>query len=174
MLHVKEGEIIGINCIFQLHKLLYDHSGNTLKDFLGLINSTNPSIIVMAEQGTEHNDVVLEQRVSNSLKYYSAIFNCIDYVVSLQYNNQIKIEEMFGREIRNIIACEGLERFEHHVAFDQWGRLMTALGGLVNVGVNDQKFVQSKMILKMYGASLLKVEKKMFDGGMASGIMLSW
>ncbi|MFS7911734.1 putative transcription factor GRAS family [Helianthus anomalus] len=81
---------------------------------------------------------------------------------------------MFGREIRNIIACDGLERFERHVAFDQWWRLMTELGGLVNVGVKDWEFVRSKMILKMYGASLLKVEKKMFDGGATVGITFSW
>ncbi|KAL4557722.1 hypothetical protein LXL04_035910 [Taraxacum kok-saghyz] len=81
MLHVKEGETVAVNCILQLHKMLYDNTGGALKDFFRLIQSTNPSIVVVAEQESEHNDAILEKRVSNSLMYYSAIFDCIDSVV---------------------------------------------------------------------------------------------
>ena len=58
MLHVKEGETVAVNCILQLHKM---------KDFFRLIQSTNPSIVVVAEQESEHNDAILEKRVSRSL-----------------------------------------------------------------------------------------------------------
>ncbi|XP_021972489.1 scarecrow-like protein 28 [Helianthus annuus] len=179
MLHVKEGETVGINCVLQLHKMLYDRTGGALKDFLGLIRSTNPSVVVVAEQESEHNDVVLEKRVANSLKYYSAVFDCIDSVFPLQNSNRIKIEESFGREIRNIIACEGLERFERHVGFDQWWRSMTELGGFRNIEINDREFLQSQMILKMYhhpyGPNLFKVEKRRSEGGAATaGITLTW
>ncbi|KAI3822189.1 hypothetical protein L1987_09774 [Smallanthus sonchifolius] len=179
MLHVKEGETVGVNCLLQLHKMLYDGTGGALKDFLGLIRSTNPSVVVVAEQESEHNTVVLEKRVSNSLKYYSAIFDCIDSVFPLQNSNRIKIEEAYGREIRNIIACEGLERIERHVGFDQWWKSMTELGGFTNVEINDKEFVQSQMILKMYhhpyGPNSFKVEKRRADGGgAATGITLTW
>ncbi|KAK1436208.1 hypothetical protein QVD17_01986 [Tagetes erecta] len=179
MLHVKEGETVGVNCLLQLHKMLYDGTGGALKDFLGLIRSTNPSVVVVAEQESEHNGVVLENRVSNSLKYYSAIFDCIDSVFPLQNSNRIKIEESFGREIRNIIACEGLERFERHVGFDQWWKSMTELGRFRNVGINDREFVQSQMILKMYhsphGPNAFKVEKRPSDGSAAAaGVTLTW
>ncbi|KAF2297731.1 hypothetical protein GH714_002483 [Hevea brasiliensis] len=50
MLHVKEGECVAINCIFQMHKTLYDGNGGALRDFLGLIRSTNPTVVLMAEQ----------------------------------------------------------------------------------------------------------------------------
>ncbi|KAF2313698.1 hypothetical protein GH714_012777 [Hevea brasiliensis] len=30
------------------------------------------------------------------------------------------LEEMFGREIENIVACEGLERFERHERYGRW------------------------------------------------------
>ncbi|KAI3687512.1 hypothetical protein L1987_81209 [Smallanthus sonchifolius] len=179
MLHVKEGETVGVNCLLQLHKMLYDGTGGALKDFLGLIRSTNPSVVVVAEQESEHNAVMLEKRVSNSLKYYSAIFDCIDSVFPLQNSNRIKIEEAYGREIRNIIACEGLERFERHVGFDQWWKSMMELGGFTNVEINEREFVQSQMILKMYhhpyGPNSFKVEKRRADGGgAATGITLTW
>ncbi|KAI3716768.1 hypothetical protein L1987_67887 [Smallanthus sonchifolius] len=174
MLHVKDGETVGINCHLQLHKMLYDGTGCAVKDFLGLIRSTNPSVVVVAEQESEHNDVVLEHRVSNSLKYYAAKFDCIDAYFPSQNSNRIKIEELFGREIRNIVTCEGLERFERHVGFDKWWKLMTEVGGFRNAGVNERGFVQSQMILKMYGRSLLKVEKKEYDRGGVAGITLTW
>ncbi|KAK1408299.1 hypothetical protein QVD17_39951 [Tagetes erecta] len=172
MLHVKEGETVAVNCIFQLHKLLYDHTNSAIKNFLNLIRSTNPNIVIITEQEANHNSVVLETRVSNSLTYYAAIFDCIDSVLHSQNNNRVKIEESFGREIRNIIACEGLERIERHVGFDEWRKLMTEIGGFRNVEINEREFVQSQLILKMYnhpyGRSLLKVEK---NGG---GVSLSW
>ncbi|CAH1451442.1 unnamed protein product [Lactuca virosa] len=182
MLHVKEGETVAVNCVLQLHKMLYDATGGALRDFFRLIRSTNPSVVVMAEQESEHNDAVLEKRVSNSLKYYSAIFDCIDSVFPLQSHSRIKIEESFGREIRNIIACEGLERFERHVGFDQWWRSMAELGGFRSVEISEREFLQSQMILKMYdhpfGPNSFKVEKqqqrRVSDGGAAAGVTLSW
>lgn len=183
MLHVKEGETVAVNCVLQLHKMLYDGTGGALKDLFRLIRSTNPSVVVVAEQESEHNDNILEKRVSNSLKYYSAIFDSIDSVFPLQSHSRFKIEESFGREIRNIIACEGLERFERHVGFDQWWRSMAELGGFRNVEINDREFLQSQMILKMYhhpfGPNSFKVEKQqrrvVSDGGAAAaGLTLSW
>ncbi|KAE8683804.1 Scarecrow-like protein 28 [Hibiscus syriacus] len=56
MLHVKEKETVALNCAFQLHKTLYDGNGGALRDFLGLIRSTNPTVVIMAEQEAEHND----------------------------------------------------------------------------------------------------------------------
>ena len=49
MIHVKEGETVAVNCLLQLHKMLYDGTGGALRDFFGLIRSTNPSIVVVAE-----------------------------------------------------------------------------------------------------------------------------
>ncbi|KAH6790769.1 GRAS family transcription factor, partial [Perilla frutescens var. frutescens] len=56
MLHVKEKESVAVNCVFQLHKMLYDGSGGTLRDFLRLIRSTNAEVVVMAEQEAAHNE----------------------------------------------------------------------------------------------------------------------
>nr|GEV43740.1 scarecrow-like protein 28 [Tanacetum cinerariifolium] len=67
MLHVKEEDTVAVNYLLQLHKMLYDGTDWTLRDFFGLIRRTKPSIVVVAEQEAEHNDMVMENRVSNSL-----------------------------------------------------------------------------------------------------------
>ncbi|KAL0373195.1 UNVERIFIED_CONTAM: Scarecrow-like protein 28 [Sesamum calycinum] len=78
----------------------------------------------MAEQEASHNEITLDARLSNSLKYYSAVFDSVDSNLPLDSPVRIKIEEMFAREIRNVIACEGRDRYERHETFEKWQQLM--------------------------------------------------
>ncbi|KAG6399274.1 hypothetical protein SASPL_140750 [Salvia splendens] len=71
MLHVKEKETVVANSVFQLHKMLYE--GSALREFLGLIRSSNAQVVVMAEQEAAHNEATFDARLFNSLKYYSAV-----------------------------------------------------------------------------------------------------
>ncbi|KAF8380313.1 hypothetical protein HHK36_027795 [Tetracentron sinense] len=171
MLHVKEKESVAVNCIFQLHKMLYDNNGGALRDLLGLIRSTNPTIVLMAEQEAVHNDPSLETRVFNSLKYYSAIFDSIDSSLPLDSTVRIKIEEMFAKEIRNIVSCEGSDRYERHESFGTWRRLMEQ-GGFRCMNIDEREMLQSRMLLNMYSCEKYTVEKQEQDG--AVGLTLSW
>ncbi|KAE8661807.1 Scarecrow-like protein 28 [Hibiscus syriacus] len=138
MLHVKEKETVAVNCAFQLHKTLYDGNGGALRDFLGLVRSTNPTVVVMAEQEAEHNVLSLEARVANSLRYYSAIFDSIDSSLPMESPVRIKVEETFAREIRSIIACEGRDRVERHESFEKWRKLMEE-GRFRCMGITDRE-----------------------------------
>ncbi|XP_068649693.1 scarecrow-like protein 28 isoform X1 [Aristolochia californica] len=170
MLHVKEGEFVAVNCILQLHKLLYDESGGSLKDFLGLIRSTNPSIVLVGEQEAAHSHPRWENRFLSTLKYYSAIFDSIDSGLPLDSPARIKVEEMFAREIRNILACEGSERVERHETSATWSRLMEE-GGFRNVRIEDRETLQSRMLLKMFSCENYRVEKQ---GENDNGLTLKW
>ncbi|KAI3453659.1 hypothetical protein Pfo_010322 [Paulownia fortunei] len=170
MLHVKEKETVVVNCIFQLHKMLYDGTGGTIRDFLGLIRSTNAEVVIMAEQEAAHNELSLDARLSNSLKYYSAIFDSVDSSLPLDSPVRIKIEEMFAREIRNIIACEGRDRFERHQTFEKWQQLMEQ-GGFRCMGISERELLQGQMMLKMYSCENYRVEKQEQYG---ASLTLSW
>lgn len=171
MLHVKENECVAVNCILQLHKVLYDESGGVFRNLLGLIRSTNPTIVLVAEQEAEHNHLKWERRFLDSLKYYSAIFDSLDSSLPLDSSpTKIKVEEMFAREIRNIIACEGSDRVERHENFNTWRRLMEE-GGFRCMGVTERESLQSQMLLKMFSSKDYNVEKQGEDGG---GLTLSW
>ncbi|KAK8480961.1 hypothetical protein V6N11_019932 [Hibiscus sabdariffa] len=170
MLHVKEKEAVAVNCAFQLHKTLYDGNGGALRDFLGLIRSANPAVVIMAEQEAEHNVLSLEARVANSLRYYSAIFDSIDSSLPRESPVRIKVEEMFAREIRNIIACEGSDRFERHESFEKWRKLMEQ-GRFRCMDITERELVQSQLLLKMYSCEKYNVKKQGQDGG---ALTLSW
>ncbi|XP_077246500.1 scarecrow-like protein 28 [Tasmannia lanceolata] len=170
MLHVKEKESVVVNCILQLHKALYDDNGGALRDLLGLIRSTNPILVLMAEQEADHNEPRWETRFSNSLRYYSAIFDSIDSSLPLDSPARVKVEEMFAREIRNIVACEGSERVERHESFERWRRLMEN-GGFKSVGIGERETLQSQMLLKMFSNDRFSVGKQGEDG---AGLTVSW
>ncbi|CAG7861225.1 unnamed protein product [Brassica rapa] len=174
MLHVKEGEAVAVNCVSQMHKTLYDGTGAAVRDFAGLVRSTNPVAVVIAEQEAEHNSTQLETRVFNSLKYYSAVFDVMHKRLGADSLMRVKIEEvLFGREIRNIVACEGSHRQERHVGFGEWRRMMEQLG-FRSLGVSEREVLQSKMLLRMYGngdEELFNVERSDEDGG---GVTLRW
>ncbi|KAK7330640.1 hypothetical protein VNO77_24838 [Canavalia gladiata] len=173
MLHVKEHESVAVNCVLQLHKTLYDASGGALRDFLGLIRSTNPSVVVMAEQEAEHNEASLEARVCNSLKYYAALFDLIgESGVPEESGVRLKVEEMYGREIRNIVACEGRDRLERHESFGNWRKMMVEQGGFRCIGVTEREMNQSRLLLKMYNCESFGVKKVENEG--AAGISLGW
>ncbi|KAJ1398094.1 hypothetical protein SESBI_31331 [Sesbania bispinosa] len=173
MLHVKEHESVAVNCVLQLHKTLYDGSGGALRDFLGLIRSTNPTIVVTAEQEAEHNEARLETRVCNSLKYYAALFDSIDHSGLPQESPvRIKIEEMYAREIRNIIACEGRDRLERHESFGNWRKMMVEHGGFRCMGVTEREMIQSQLLLKMYSCENYSVKKQEKEG--AAAVTLGW
>ncbi|KAJ0265547.1 Scarecrow-like protein 28 [Hirschfeldia incana] len=182
MLHVKEGEAVAVNCVSQMHKTLYDGTGGAaFRSFAGLVRSTNPVAVVVAEQEGEHDSTQLETRVFNSLKYYSAVFDVMHKHLGADSSMRVKIEEvLFGREIRNMVACEGSHRQERHVGFRQWRRMMEELG-FRSLGVSEREVLQGKMLLRMYGdgdEGFFNVERsgeEDGDGrGGGGGVTLRW
>ncbi|KAG0484308.1 hypothetical protein HPP92_008387 [Vanilla planifolia] len=124
MLHVKEDECVAVNCVLQLHKTLYDETGGALRDLLGVIRSTNPAVVVVAEEEADHNRHQWELRFANSLLYYAAIFDALNGSLPEESSERAKVERMFARKIRNILSCEGTERTERHERFIKWCTMM--------------------------------------------------
>lgn len=176
MLHVKEQESVAVNCILQLHKTLYDGNGAAMRDFLGLIRTTNPTIVVTAEQEADHNEPTFETRVATTLKYYAAIFDSLEATLPPDSSARYKIEDMFGREIKNMIACEGRDRYERHVPFQKWKKVMEQQGGLQCLGIRDdeRELIQSQFLLKMYNSSAQGFKVTKIQEDEAEAICLSW
>ncbi|KAF3444912.1 hypothetical protein FNV43_RR14605 [Rhamnella rubrinervis] len=150
MLKLKPGEALGFVSVLNLHVLLAEddqvdaHFGVNKKDetvikeckkmgnFLATIRSTSPKVVLLVEQEADHNLNRLVDRLVGSLNYYSAVFDSLDATFgsssssSYSSEDRLEIEEMFGREIENIMACEGLERVERHETYARW---VVRLGG---------------------------------------------
>jgi hypothetical protein len=105
--------------------------GNGVKDckqmgeFLGKVKSMFPKVFLLVEQEADHNLNRLVDRFVEGLHYYSAMFDSLEGNYGCE-EERVGMEEMFGREIEDIVACEGLEREERH---ERYGRWMVRFGG---------------------------------------------
>ncbi|RVW98054.1 Scarecrow-like protein 3 [Vitis vinifera] len=103
MLRVRSGEALAITSVLNLHTLLAEDDR------------------VDAHFGLNKGNIVKEYRFVQGLYYYSAIFDSMNATLgSSSSEERLAVEEMYGREIENIVACEGLERVERHESYGRW------------------------------------------------------
>ncbi|OIT24363.1 della protein rgl1 [Nicotiana attenuata] len=140
MLKVKAGESLAFVSILNLHVLLAEddrinsqfalnknNNNNNVKDckrmskFLTMLNSLSPKVLILVEQEADHNLSKLVDRFVEGLHYYSALFDSIDTTFKgsnyLLCEERVAVEQMLGKEIENMVACEGLEREVRHERF---------------------------------------------------------
>ncbi|XVF71297.1 hypothetical protein PTKIN_Ptkin12aG0025600 [Pterospermum kingtungense] len=140
MLKVRSGESLAFLSILNLHTLLAEddrvdvHFGDNKKihgikdskqmfQFLSMIRSASPKLLFLVEKEVDHNLNRLVDRFVEGLHYYSAVFDSIDATLGTKVTNErdrLVLEEMFGKEIENIVACEGVEREERHERYGRW------------------------------------------------------
>ncbi|KAL7090824.1 hypothetical protein ACP275_12G066400 [Erythranthe tilingii] len=151
MFDVKEGEAVAVNSIFELHQLLA--KTGAIDKVLKLVRELKPAILTVVEQEANHNGAVFLDRFNESLHYYSTLYDSLescgggDGAVSDQ--DKVMSEVYLGRQICNVVACEGVERVERHETLGQWrARLGWAGFEAVNLGSNAYK--QASMLLALF------------------------
>ncbi|KAK6154980.1 hypothetical protein DH2020_009228 [Rehmannia glutinosa] len=137
MLKVKPGEALALTSILSLHVLLAEDdrvdaqfglSKNNqvkeckrMKQFLEMVKSIGPKVVLLVEQESNHNSSRLVDRFVDGLHFYSALFDSIDVAFGgSSCSDRTTLEEMFGKEIENVVAGEGLEREKRHERYAKW------------------------------------------------------
>lgn len=137
MLNIRSGESLAFTSILNLHTLLAnddrlnarfgfdkndgDKDSKQINEFLVMLRSTLPKVLLLIEQEAEHNLNRLVDRFVEGLHYYSALFDSIDATFEgSSPEERVIVEEMFGKEIEDIVAYDGLEREERHEKYTKW------------------------------------------------------
>lgn len=122
-LNIKSSEVVAVNCLVRF-KNLHDETidVNSPKDaVLKLIRKINPHIFVQSIVNGSYNAPFFSTRFKESLFHYSAMFDMYDTLISRENEWRSMIErEFLGREIMNVVACEGFERVERPETYKQW------------------------------------------------------
>ncbi|KAI4334539.1 hypothetical protein L6164_019220 [Bauhinia variegata] len=122
-LKLKKNEFIAVNCLVRFENLLDETVvPNSPKDaVLNLIRRINPDIFVHAILNGCYNAPFFETRFREAFYHYSSLFDMLDTNVAVEDPARLMFEkEFWGREITNVIACEGLERVERPETYKQW------------------------------------------------------
>ncbi|CAJ1970844.1 unnamed protein product [Sphenostylis stenocarpa] len=148
MLEIRAGESVAVNSIFELHRLLARPV--EIEKVLATVKRINPDIFTVVEQEANHNGPVFLERFTEALYYYSSLFDSLEASVAASSEEVLVMSEMYlGRQICNVVACEGEDRVERHETLGQWrGRF--SLGGFEPVHLGSNAFRQARMLLALY------------------------
>lgn len=128
--------------------------------FLNALWSLSPKLIVVTEQESNHNGFSLMDRIMEALNFYASLFDCLESTAPRSSIERQKLEKMlFGEEIKNIIACEGLERKERHEKLEKWIPRLE-LAGFGRVPLSYHGMLQGRRLLQSYGYEGFKIKEE--------------
>ncbi|CAJ1866812.1 unnamed protein product [Sphenostylis stenocarpa] len=153
MLEIRPGEAVAVNSIFELHRMLA--RPGSFDKVMETVKKLNPKIVTIVEQEANHNGPVFLDRFNEALHYYSSMFDSLEGSSSSGGMSELYL----GRQICNVVACEGVERVERHETLSQWrGRMGSAGFDPVHLGSNA--FKQASMLLALFaGGGGYRVEE---------------
>ncbi|GAB4828656.1 hypothetical protein Ancab_018321 [Ancistrocladus abbreviatus] len=161
-------ETVAVNSIFDLHRLLA--RPGEIEKVLETIKAVRPKIVTVVEQEGNHNVPVFLDRFNEALHYYSTMFDSLEGSRLTQSSSEdlVMTEAYLGRQICNVVACEGAERVERHETLTQWRARMES-AGFDPVHLGSNAFKQASMLLAYFaGGDGYRVEEN--DGC----LMLGW
>ncbi|XP_010415179.1 PREDICTED: DELLA protein RGL1-like [Camelina sativa] len=145
MLDTRPGlESVAVNSVFELHRLLAQPG--SIDKFISTIRSIRPDIMTVVEQEANHNGTVFVDRFTESLHYYSSLFDSLEGPPS---QDRVMSELFLGRQILNLVACEGEDRVERHESLNQW-RNRFGSGGFKPVNIGSNAYKQASMLLALH------------------------
>ncbi|KAI3747550.1 hypothetical protein L6452_10035 [Arctium lappa] len=163
-----EVEVVAVNSVFELHRLLA--RPGAVEKVLDSINAMKPKIVTLVEQESNHNGAVFLDRFNEALHYYSTMFDSLESsALSQPISQDLVMSEVYlGRQICNVVACEGTDRVERHETLSQWRTRMNS-AGFDPVHLGSNAFKQASMLLALFaGGDGYRVEEN--DGC----LMLGW
>eukprot|EP00249_Psilotum_nudum_P024328 c29155_g2_i1 orf=195-2756(-) len=122
-LNIRQDEVLVVNCMFRLRQLMDETVITTSprKVVLANIRSLKPKIFVEGVVNAGLNAPFFLSRFRESLFFFSSRFDAFDATMENENKERLMLEaETVGREILNIVACEGLDRIERPETYRQW------------------------------------------------------
>ncbi|XP_059289439.1 scarecrow-like protein 23 [Lycium ferocissimum] len=152
-LGVKVGETTVVNW---MHHCLYDITGSDLGTFR-LLTLLRPKLITTVEPDLGHGGIFLGRFVE-ALHYYSALFDALGDGLSEESVERHMVEQqLFGSEIRNIVALGGPKR-TGEVPVERWGDELKRVGFLP-VSLSGTPAAQASLLLGMFPRGYTLVEE---------------
>ncbi|KAF7805443.1 scarecrow-like protein 14 [Senna tora] len=139
-LKIKENELVIVNCLVRFKNLLDETVVlNSPRDaVLNVIRQINPNVFIHTSVNGCYNAPFFVSRFREALFHYSSMFDMLDSNVGREDPMRLMFEkEFFGREVMNIVACEGCERIERPETYKQW-QVRNMRAGFRQVGLDKQ------------------------------------
>ncbi|KAJ7548744.1 hypothetical protein O6H91_07G024700 [Diphasiastrum complanatum] len=131
----EQGELLVVNLLFGLRHLVdesvpTDPTSSARRVLLTKIGSMQPALVVQGVWNAPScNSPFFGTRFLEALSHYGVVFDAVDVSVPREHLQRLVVEQqMWGREILNIVACEGEERVERPESYRRWQEIMCSAG----------------------------------------------
>ncbi|XP_010922301.1 scarecrow-like protein 9 [Elaeis guineensis] len=122
-INIDKDEVLIVSCLFRFRHLMdetvvLDSPRNMV---LNTIRKMNPEVFINVIMNGSYSAPFFVTRFREALFHFSALFDMLETNVPREDAQRQLIErDLFGREVLNVIACEGLERVERPETYKQW------------------------------------------------------
>lgn len=122
-LNIDKDEVVIVNCLFRLKNVIdetvvVDSPRNKV---LNTIRKMKPDVFIHGIVNGCYGAPFFVTRFRELLFHFSAFFDMLETNVPREDAQRLLIERgIFGREVLNVISCEGLERVERPETYKQW------------------------------------------------------
>ncbi|KAJ0430800.1 putative transcription factor GRAS family [Helianthus annuus] len=173
MFDLRNDEVLAVNSVFELHQLLA--RPGAIDKVLSAVKQMSPEILTVVEQEANHNGTSFLERFTESLHYYSTLFDSLESsgggdggvgggaavnggvdvgvngggVSPVSSEDRFMSEVYLGKQICNVVACEGVDRVERHETLTQWKTRLDS-AGFEAVHLGSNAFKQASMLLALF------------------------
>ncbi|XP_062083341.1 scarecrow-like protein 33 [Humulus lupulus] len=123
-LNINKDDITVVNSLYLFRYLLDDTAGlHSSRDaVLKLVKRTHPDIFIHGIVNGAYNAPFFTTRFREALYYFSTVFDMLEANSPQEFEQDRKVyeQECYGKEILNVVACEGSKRVERPETYKQW------------------------------------------------------
>ncbi|EXB57389.1 hypothetical protein L484_016442 [Morus notabilis] len=149
----RNNETVAANLVFHLNTF---ENNSKISETLKLVNSLNPSIVILVEQEDSRSARSFLSRFMESLHYFAAMFDSLDDCLPLESAERLSIEKNhLGKQIKTMLNYDhdndhddGSENCPKHERFETWKERMEK-HGFGGVRISSKSMIQAKLLLKM-------------------------
>ncbi|EEF28638.1 Chitin-inducible gibberellin-responsive protein, putative [Ricinus communis] len=122
-LQIDKDEVVAVCCMNRLKNLPDDTIvlDSPRDAVLRLIKSINPVIFLHGVVNGSYNAPFFATRFREALFHFSSLFDMFEAIATREDQERLVFErELIGKDVMNVVACEGSERFERPETYKQW------------------------------------------------------
>ncbi|OAY61209.1 scarecrow-like protein 9 [Manihot esculenta] len=144
-----------VTCLYRSRNLLDETIDETdincqRNDILNMIRRMNPSVFIHGIVNGGYNAPFFTTRFREALFYFSSLFDMLEANVSHNVPERMVLEqEIYGKRILNVIACEGSERLERPETYKQW-HVRNLRAGLRQLPLKQEMMQNMKEQVKLH------------------------
>ncbi|KAK1412826.1 hypothetical protein QVD17_34358 [Tagetes erecta] len=122
---IKDDEILVVNCLYRLRNVFDESVLGAIdcprESVLKLIKSIKPDLFIHGVVNGNYNAPFFLTRFREAYFNFSVLFDMFEAALHREDEERLLFEkEVIGREVINVIACEGTRRIERPETYKQW------------------------------------------------------